>query len=63
MIWAIYKLHPDKIEWDERTMNRLVATRRLENMIRYGAYPSEIFALWEQELTEFKEMRQTYLLY
>ena len=63
MVWAIYKLHPDKMEWDERTMNRLVATRRLDIMIHEGANPSEIFALWEQELIEFKELRQTYLLY
>ena len=63
MVWAIYKLHPDKMEWDERKMDRLVATRRLENMIYDGAQPFEIFALWEQELTEFKEMSQTYLLY
>ncbi len=63
MVWAIYKLHPDKMEWDESIMNRLVATRRLENMIRDGAYPSEIFALWEKELSEFKEMSQAYLLY
>ena len=63
MIWAINQLHPDKMEWDENTMNRLVATRRLENMIRDGAHPSEIFEIWNQELNEFKKMRKPYLLY
>ena len=63
MIWAINQLHPDKMEWDENTMNRLVATRRLENMIRDGAHPSEIFTIWNQELNEFKKMRKPYLLY
>ena len=63
MVWAFYKLHSDKIEWDKRKMNRLVATRRLEIMIHDGASPSEIFASWEEELAEFKEMRQAYLLY
>ena len=63
MLWAIHKLHPDKMEWDQKTMNRLVATRRLENMIHGGAHPVYIFALWERELTKFKEMSQVYLLY
>jgi len=63
MVWAINQLHPDKMEWNENTMNRLAATRRLENMIREGAHPSEIFAIWNQELNEFKKMRQPYLLY
>lgn len=63
MVWAIHKLHPDKMEWNERTMNRLIGTRRLEKMIHEGAHPSEIFASWEKELTEFKEMSKTYLLY
>lgn len=63
MVWAIYKIHPDRTEWDEKTMNRLVATSRLENMIRDGAHPLEIFASWKQELAEFKEMSQNYFLY
>ena len=63
MIWAIYNLHPDKMDWDEKIINRLVATRRLENKILNGASLLEIFASWEQELTEFKKMSKTYLLY
>lgn len=63
MVWAIHKLHPDKMEWNERTMNRLVGTRRLEKMIHDGAHPSEIFASWEEELAAFKEMIEQYLLY
>lgn len=63
MVWAIHKLHPEKMEWDESVMNRLVGTRRLENMIHDGAHPYEIFASWEEELNEFKKMREKYLLY
>ena len=63
MVWAIHELHPDKMEWNESVMNRLVGTRRLENMIFGGAHPSEIFSSWEEELAEFKEMRGKYLLY
>ena len=63
MVWVINKLHPDMMEWNERTMNRLIGTRRLEKMIREGAHPSVIFASWEKELTKFKEMSKAYLLY
>ncbi|WP_191089032.1 exo-beta-N-acetylmuramidase NamZ family protein [Arenibacter lacus] len=63
MVWAIHEIHPDKLEWDGSTMNRLLGTRRLENMIRDGASLADIFASWEEELHEFKKIRQTYLLY
>lgn len=63
MVWAIKKIHPDKVEWNEKTMNRLIATRRLEKMINDGSNPSEIFASWQQELAAFEKMRQPYLIY
>jgi uncharacterized protein YbbC (DUF1343 family) len=63
MLWAIHKLHPDKMEWNERTMNRLNGTRRLEKMIYNGTHPAEIFASWEEELADFKEMAKGYFLY
>jgi uncharacterized protein YbbC (DUF1343 family) len=63
MVWAIHELHPDKLEWNQKTMDRLVSTRRLENMIFDGTHPSGIFASWEQELADFREMREGYLLY
>ena len=63
MVWAIKKTHPDKVEWNEKTMNRLVATRRLEKMINEGAIPSQIFASWDQELATFEKKREPYLIY
>jgi uncharacterized protein YbbC (DUF1343 family) len=63
MVWAIHKLHADKLEWNERTWDRLTGTRRLINMIRGGSHPNEIFAAWEDEIAEFAVLREQYLLY
>lgn len=63
MVWAIKKTHPIQLEWNEKTMNRLVATKRLENMINDDVNPSEIFASWNEELATFEKIRQPYLIY
>jgi uncharacterized protein YbbC (DUF1343 family) len=63
MVWAIHQLHADRMEWNERTWDRLTGTRRLMNMIRNGSHPTEIYDSWEQELSEFREMSAKYMLY
>lgn len=63
MLWAIHKTHPKIMKWDQETMNRLVSTTRLENMIYEDKTPSEIFASWENELKAFNETKTKYLLY
>lgn len=63
MLWAIHKIHPEQMIWDKETMNRLVATTRLEQMIYEGSTPSQIFASWENELNGFNKIRAKYLMY
>lgn len=63
VLWAIHKVHPDKLEWDLATLDRLVGTRRLVNMIKQGASPFDIFATWLNELDEFKKMSYKYIIY
>jgi uncharacterized protein YbbC (DUF1343 family) len=63
MVWAIYKLHADNMEWDYATMNRLVGTQRLVKMIQNGNHPRDIFSSWEKELSEFKEISRKYWIY
>jgi uncharacterized protein YbbC (DUF1343 family) len=63
MVWAVHRLHADKLVWDEEVIERLTGTGRLVRMIREGRLPSEIFASWENELELFKHVRQKYLLY
>lgn len=62
-VWAINHFHADKMVWDEPVWDRLTGTRRLMNMIQNGSSPNEIFTSWENELSEFKEIRKKYLLY
>lgn len=63
MVWAINKVHPNLMEWNETTMDRLVSTKKLEHMIYSNATPLEIFSSWEHELSMFEEIRKKYLLY
>lgn len=63
MLWAIHKVHPEKMIWDKETMNRLVGTTRLEHMIYEDKNPSQIFESWENELNRFNKIRAKYLLY
>ncbi|SDM66599.1 exo-beta-N-acetylmuramidase NamZ family protein [Kriegella aquimaris] len=63
MVWAIHKVHPDQMEWNKKVMDRLISTKRLEDMIYGDAHPYEIFASWQPELSEFKEIGKNYFLY
>jgi uncharacterized protein YbbC (DUF1343 family) len=63
LLWAINRIHPEKIKWNLETIYRLTGTRRLNEMITNGAHPTEIFNSWEQELLYFSQLRLKYLLY
>ena len=63
LLWAVNKLHADKLVWNDAVLDRLVATPRLKNMLLAGNAPSEIFASWNGELAAFKKRSAPYLLY
>lgn len=63
MVWALHKIHPDKMTWDKESMNRLVGTTRLEKMIYEGSSPSQIFSAWEKEINTFNNLKTQYLIY
>ena len=63
MLWAVNKLHPDKIVWNDAVLDRLVATPRLKSMIVGGKEPKEIFASWGPEVARFRTTSAKYLLY
>ena len=63
LLWAVNKLHPDKLVWNDAVLDRLVATPRLKNMLLAGKSPNEIFASWSGELAAFKKRSAPYLLY
>ena len=63
LLWAVNKLHPDKLVWNDAVLDRLVATPRLKNMLMAGKTPNEIFASWTGELANFKKRSAPYLMY
>lgn len=63
LLWAVNRLHADKLTWNDAALDRLVATPRLKAMLQRGATPREIFASWGAEVAAFERQRATYLLY
>lgn len=63
MLWAVHRLHPDRLIWNDAVMDRLTATPRLKTMILEGKRPDEIFASWRAEVEAFRSRRAPYLLY
>lgn len=63
VLWAVNKLHADRIVWNDAALDRLTATPRLKSMIVSGRTPAEIFASWQGEVSAFGVKRAPYLLY
>jgi uncharacterized protein YbbC (DUF1343 family) len=63
MLWAVHRLHPDRIVWNDAVLDRLVATPRLKTMIVGGKRPEEIFASWRSEVDTFRTRSARYRLY
>ena len=63
LVWAVYALHPDKVQWNDAVLERLAATRRLKAMILAGRTPPEIFASWRSELSDFAARSGPYRIY
>ena len=63
LLWAVHKLHPDKLTWNDAALDRLTATPRLKAMILAGRTPAEIFASWKSEVAQFSATAARYHLY
>jgi uncharacterized protein YbbC (DUF1343 family) len=63
LVWAVNALHPERLVWNDATLERLSATRRLKSMIVGGARPEQIYAAWQGEVEAFRVRRAPYLLY
>jgi uncharacterized protein YbbC (DUF1343 family) len=63
MLWAVHRLHPDRLVWNDAVLDRLTATPRLKSMIVGGRTPREIVASWQSEVQAFERRRAPYLLY
>lgn len=63
LLWAINKLHAEKLIWKEPAILRLSGTDRLLKMIKNGSSPEKIKDSWSKELKNYKTMRTNYYLY
>lgn len=63
LLWAVHRLHPDRLVWNDTALDRLVATPRLKEMLLAGAEPAEIFASWQSEVEAFEVRSGPYLMY
>ena len=63
LVWAVHKLHPEKLVWNDSVLERLTATRRLKAQILAGRTPAEIFASWADEVAKFAQRSSKYRLY
>ena len=63
MLWAVHRLHADRLVWNDAVLERLTATRRLKAMIVAGRRPDEIFASWAAEADAFRARSAPYRLY
>ena len=58
---TLHKLHPD--DWDTKSLNRLLSSKRTLRMILDGKPTDSIQAAWGDELQAFLTRRASYLLY
>lgn len=63
LLWAVHRLHPDRLVWNDAVLERLVATRRLKAMIVGGSRPEAIFESWRAEVNGFGARSAPYRLY
>ena len=62
MIELIRRLHPDRFQWTDATLERHAGTARLRQAIEAGTLP-ELLSEWERDQATFRERRAPYLIY
>lgn len=63
ILWAINKLHPDKIEINKVSMARLWGSDNFYEMLIDGSTIDQIEESYQNDITIFSELRKKYLLY
>jgi hypothetical protein len=63
LLWAVQRLHGDRLAWNDAVLERLTATPRLKRMLLEGRTPAEIFASWGAEVAAFERNSARYRLY
>ena len=60
---GVRTLHPERLEWTEAHFDRLAGTDRLRLAVQAGLEWPEIVSDWESQASDFRALRQPYLLY
>ena len=63
MIIEAYKLCPEKEEFFNNFFDKLAGTDKLRKQIIAEKTQKEIKESWQEDLEEFKEIREKYLIY
>ena len=63
LVYVLHKLYPDKFEFRENHFDLLTGTNKIRLSIEKGDSPHLIKKLWQEDLNNFKKIRNKYLLY
>ena len=63
LVYTLHKLYPDKFEFRENHFDLLTGTDKIRLSIQKGESPNNIKKIWQEELSNFKKIRNKYLLY
>ena len=63
LVYALHKLYPDNFEFRRNWLDRLFGDTYFKEMLVAGNNPNEIISVWQEELEDFKILRDKYLLY
>ncbi|MBU0475508.1 MAG: DUF1343 domain-containing protein [Bacteroidetes bacterium] len=63
LLYSIHKLYPNNFEFRNNWLDKLFGNTNLTEMLKNNSTPEEIFNTWENELSNFKTLREKYLLY
>jgi uncharacterized protein YbbC (DUF1343 family) len=63
LVWAVHRLHAERLLWNDAVLDRLAATHRLKAMLLAGHGPGEIAAAWQPEVAAFEARSAPYRMY
>jgi len=63
LIYVLHKLHPAEFKFRENHFDLLVGTDKIRKSIEDGDSPDQLKKLWQEDLNNFKKIRNKYLLY
>ena len=63
VLWAIHKLYPNKLIINKESMGRLWGSNQLFMQFKEGKTPIEIVNSFQDDISNFREIRKKYLIY